>query len=79
MLICPITGNIKFDHMVNMVFSQYLYCKGSIVFPFVILKVFWGKYFEVINTLSLFKLSLTDFCIHRWLLIGLIIINIFYY
>ena len=41
-LICPISGNVNFDHLVQVGFVRLLHCKVSI-FLFVIYRYLWGR------------------------------------
>ena len=45
MLICPITGNVNFEHQVKVAPASFLPCKVS-TFPFVINKYLVGRYFQ---------------------------------
>lgn len=41
MLICLITSDVNFDHLVKMVSSRFLHCKVSIFSPLKLISILW--------------------------------------
>lgn len=41
----PITGSVNFDHLVKIVYANFLHCK-FIILPFIINKYLVGRYLE---------------------------------
>lgn len=59
-LSCVIAGKVNGNHLVKMAATEYLYCKDTIAFYFLMSKYLLGRYSKAINTLFLLELSLVN-------------------